>query len=152
MKKITKIIIVSLVVLSFIFVLASCAMLDKDPIKVAQALEEEKYDTEITADPDDMRDVASEYGASKKGMVWMMSIRTERDEDDSIFDYDDYEYGMLIYCKKDSIAKDLQKSIEKYFEDQEDEEYFNRKNISVERKGKYVFLGSEEIWEDLIDD
>ena len=142
MKKITKIIIVSLVVLSFIFVLASCAILDKDPVKLAQALDDESYDTEIMSDADYFEEMAEETGSSDKDVVWMMNIDSEGYYD---------AYGTLIYVKKTGSAKDLQADLEEYIEEEKkNDTYGEYEDTIVARKGKYVFVGSEEIWNDLL--
>lgn len=143
MKKITKIILVLLVSILFVLLLASCSKsaLNDNPAKIVRNMDEKSYDSQLLVDSSDIEEFADEFNVRETDIEWIIAIEAE--------DWQDYDkMGILIYASNKKSAKEMQQDLEDYMEDNE-VEMEEVKRPTVERNGKYVFIGSEVVWEHL---
>lgn len=140
MKKITKTIIM-LVSVFFVLLLASCSksVLNEDPIKIARDMDEKSYDSQILVDSKDIEDFADEFNIREMDIEWIVAIEAE--------DWQDYDkVGVLIYTSDRKSAKEMHQDLEEYMDENKDDMEEVKRPI-VERSGKYVFIGSEIVWD-----
>ena len=139
MKKLTKVSIIIVSTVFLILVLASCSRLDENPVEIIRFLDEESYDSEVVIDSDGIEFIAEEAGIREKDVEWIIAITPEEWEDQD-------ESGVLVFCVSNAAAKEMVEDLEDFVDDNKDFEE-DVKRFTIERKGKYVFFGCEDVWE-----
>ena len=137
MKKIIALLLVIVALIS----LVSCSGLTDDPVATAKKLAEEYGDEcEITImmGKEDIEDFADEYDTDGEGVYAILLCEC------------DY-YGVIIYCEDTTSAKDIEKDLNKYIKNMKKDPYYGSyyKDAVVERNGKVVYCGHEDILEDI---
>ena len=136
MKKIIALLLVIVALIS----LVSCSGLTDDPVETAKKLAEEYGDDceiMIIMGKDDIEDYADEYDTDGDGVYAILLCEC------------DY-YGVIIYCEDTTSAKDVEKDLNKYIKNaKKNDSYGYYDDAVVERNGKVVYCGHEDILEDI---
>lgn len=123
-----KIISLSLVFCICILSLISCAKIENDPVAMAQTLDEAGHYVEMYIDSEDIEDFADDFEITAQCVYCI--IETEDDDDNG---------GYFIFCESKKSAKAIEADCNELVDDEDVED------ITVYRKGKVVFVGSEDI-------
>ena len=138
MKRFLRILSITLVVLTFAFILGSCSKIENKPLKVIEYLDDKGYDSYLMVDSEDKDYFSRKTGIKEKNIGWIIEIDEEYDPDD--YYNSSNEEGLLIFCKTSAAAMKAKKALIKYADENKEKEFV------VERKGRFVYCGSEEIW------
>ena len=130
-------------VLAFIIALmcflSSCVTISNDPTKLAVVLGEKGYDTWVYVDSEEILDIGDvEFDLNFKNVYCVISAIPKGSHDDD-------QAGAFLYCESRSSARKLEKALKEYLDDVKDEAM----RATVERTGKIVFVGCEDMWEDM---
>ena len=143
--KIKKVLSLAFVTIFVVLMFSACSKVSSDPIKLAEALQEEDYTVSFLVDSEDIRDFAKEYDIEYKGIEYILCVTPENSYSYAV--YQPREIGYFIYCEKTNGAKEMVDDIEKIARNSDFDE--NISEFTVERKGKVVFFGSSEIWDEM---
>ncbi len=128
MKKFTKILALTLVLLMSVAMFASCANPNKDPKKAEEALKDAGYDVTLIDDADFLKLM----GVDKLEAV--ISAFNEDDENDAVF----------IYYFEDSAAADeAYEDIEKEFDEIKTSEDAPE-DLVLKKSGKMIWYGTKD--------
>ena len=130
-----KRLIATVLLLTFIFAFASCAKLSKDPVDLGKKLNKAYGDDAqifIMMSEGDIESLAKSFDISDKGVYAVLEIETN---DDGL--------AYVIYCEKTSQAKDVEEDCSDFLDELDEDDYI------VKRSGKVVFVGSEDILDEI---
>ena len=121
--------------LTFILAFASCSQLPKNPVDLGKKLDKAYGDDAqifIMMSKEDIESLAKSFDISDKGVYAVLEIETSDD-------------GMayVIYCEKTSQAKDVEEDCSDFLDELDEDDYI------VKRSGKVVFVGSEDILDEI---
>ena len=148
-----RIIAVVLAMLACVVVFSSCfggGKNQNDPIKLAQAFDDEDYTVGLMVDESQITEIADEFEVSSKGIYCILVVSPEEDDDDYYGNDEKSKAGMFIYCEDSATAKKMQKELTAFSESDEDFKEDIKRPV-VERSGKMVFVGSADAWEEYAD-
>ena len=117
--------------------LTSCTRIHKDPLDAAKQLDEKDYFVSLTVDEGSIKSFGKTLGIKISGVSSYLYAFPE--------DGNQEKGGYLFYCDKTENAKDLERELE----DLLDEKEFYFKRGTIKRSGKIVFIGCEDVWEDV---
>ena len=123
MKKIVGLL---LAVVLLMITLSSCSAFEKDPEDFMSTLEDAGFYVELMDTQRKIKDIAEDFDIRERFIRHIECIVFCENE----------EEGYFIFCENTSTAKDITESLE------EQRKYQWR----IQRKGKIVYIGSEENW------
>lgn len=138
-----KILSLTLVFCICILSLLSCSKLKDDPLGISKALDED-YAVEMCTDNEEIEDFGDEFDIKSKGVYCILTAYPDSDDDD---DDEELKMGWFVFCDKKKTAKEIEDDFNDLLDDEDYEDVFVR--ATVERKGKVVFIGCEDVLDDL---
>lgn len=133
MKKI--LILFSILALLLCF-FSSCKFKNLDPDDIAKTLEDNQYGVYFEWDKDEIKNTADEMDIRSKGIYCILYAEPDK--------YWDERSGYFIFCESNDIAKKIEKDLK---ENDDIKDWVTR--CIVERSKKTVFIGCEDVWEDI---
>ena len=128
------------VAIMYILMLSSCSNVKDDPTDLAKNYDAKDYAVKMCVDDEEIKEFADEFEVRSKGIYCIVVVVPNNGDD-----YD--KMGIFIYCNDNDSAEKMAEDLEKYVNSNED---FKEETLreTVDRKGKVVFIGSEDTWED----
>nr|MBQ8890069.1 hypothetical protein [Clostridia bacterium] len=133
-----KKVIALFLVVSSIFLMVSCAKIDKDPIALAKKLLDDDYWVEIGVNPNYFEGFEP-LDVDTEDISCVILVEHEKKQE---------VLGVVIYCENNKAAKEALKNSDDFIDDLEDQGVDTDDYIS-KRSGKAVFIGHEDIFEDM---
>ncbi len=130
-----KFLIISFILITIVCLFSSCSKISKDPIDLAKQLDEVDYVVSIIVDDDEIKDVADNFEIRAKSIEYIVA---------AIPGYDDEKAGVFVYCDNKTHAERMEDDLLDFLDDNEDD---ITRGI-VERYGKIVFIGCEDVLDD----
>lgn len=126
-----------------VFVMLFCLLVScgnsKYDLSLAKVLQEEKYCVDFTIERDNIEEVAEALDVKANGINGIMYAEPENG------DYE--EVGVIFFCDSTKSAKTLQKSLKKFINEMDKDDYIYFKGGIVKRIDSTVFIGCEDVWE-----
>ena len=123
-----------------VLMLGSCSIVKDDPISLAKRYDTKEYAVEMFVDDEKINDFADEFEVRSKGIYCIVAVVPNNGDK-----YD--KAGIYIYCNDNDSAEKMVEDLEQYANSNEEFKEEILRQI-VDRKGKVVFIGSEDTWED----
>ena len=135
-----KKLIAFLLVVATLFVFVACAKIPSDPEELAKKLQEEygeNVEVLVYRSEGEIDEMAKDFGISDEGLRAILVIELENPETL------EEKWAFVFYCEKSSQAKEVEEDCLDKLVGAE----FADLGYVVERSGKAVFIGEEEIFE-----
>lgn len=132
-------------VLMLITLLCACSSssITDDPIGLATMFDEKGYSVEVSVDNEHIEEIADKLEIRSKGILSIVGVIPTDSEG-----YKEKEKtGIFIYCDDNDFAEKVFEDLEKFSSSEEFKEDSVRG--AVERKGKLVFIGCIDAWEEI---
>lgn len=123
-----------------VLMLGSCSNVKDDPIRLAKRYDTKEYAVTMIVDDEDIKNFADKFEVRSKGIYCIVAVVPNNGDD-----YD--KMGIYVYCNDNDSAEKMVEDLEQYVNSDEDFKEEILRQI-VDRKGKVVFIGSEDTWED----
>ena len=123
-----------------ILMLSSCSNIKDDPVDLAKSYDAKEYAVKMYVDDEEIKEFADEFEVRSKEVFCIVAVAPNNGDD-----YD--KMGIFIYCNDNDSAEKMAEDLEQYVNSNEDFKEEILREI-VDRKGKVVFIGSEDTWEE----
>ena len=133
-----KIIAIILVTLACVMTLASCTLTAPDAVKLAEKLDDAGYEVVLTVDKDAIDKSGITLEARSEYIEQILTVVSADEEDP--------KSGMFIYYSNTESAKAAVDVFARLLVEAEDYESDEVISQVVKSKGKIVYIGDEECW------
>ena len=132
-------------VLMLITLLCACSSssITDDPIALATMFDEKGYSVEVVVDNEYIEEFSDEFEVRGKGILSIVGVIPT----DSEGYRDKDKMGNFIYCNDNDSAEKVFEDLQRLSSSEEFKE--NLVRGAVERKGKLVFFGCIDAWEEI---
>ena len=131
-----KILIITFILITIVYLFSSCSKISKDPIDLAKQLDEVDYIVSIIVDDEEIEDAADNFEIRSNSIEYIVTAIPD--------DYDDEKAGIFVYCDNKAHAERIEEDLKDFLDENEDD---ITRGV-VERYGKIVFIGCEDVLED----